>query len=135
MNEEKKTFDIKIPHAPSMLIFERIKLQLDKKGKNVEWLALQVGMKNKATLYVAFKKGSVSMILYNKIALVLDVNLFWFFEDEITERLVSRVAISASNRDPTLKNFLFLFQRYIKNGDPFDYAVIMSSGGSMSELM
>lgn len=102
------------PHAPSMLVFERIKSLLDKQNRNVEWLAKEVGLKNKSTLYVAFKKGSVSMVLLQKIASVFGIKPFYFFENDIIERLTEEIAKHPQN--PDLKSFLMGFSRDVSKG-------------------
>lgn len=105
----------------SLILFERIKNLLEKQNKNVEWLALEMGFKHKNSLYVGFKKGSISITMLNEIAKILNVHPFYFFENDIIERLTEEVAKRQEN--PDLKSFLMGFSRDINKGMKLEEAV------------
>lgn len=98
----------------SLILFERIKNLLEKQNKNVDWLSAELSIKSRSTLYVAFKKGSVSITMLNKIAEILKVQPFYFFENEIIDRFTEEVAKNSQN--PDLKSFLMGFTRDVNKG-------------------
>lgn len=108
------TAKFKYENANSLIVFERIRGLLEKQNKNVEWLALEMGFKHKNSLYVGFKIGSISIEALTKIAKILNVHPFYFFENDIVERLTEEVAKSKEN--PDLKSFLMGFSRDINKG-------------------
>jgi GTPase Era involved in 16S rRNA processing len=101
-------------NSQSLILFERIKNLLEKQNKNVDWLSAELSIKSRSTLYVAFKKGSVSITMLNKIAEILKVQPFYFFENEIIDRFTEEVAKHSQN--PDLKSFLMGFTRDVNKG-------------------
>lgn len=120
-NEKKKVGKEKSVSDPSsMLILERIKILLEKEGENIEWLATKLGLKTKASLYTGFKRGSISIRQINSIAEILKVKPFYFFENDVIDRLTETVA--NHNKNPDLKSFLMGFSRDVSKGLPLESA-------------
>ena len=110
----KEKEDENLPNLDSMVMFERVKMLVEKRGKNIEWLAKELDMKTKATLYTGFKKGTITIKQIQAIAKIFGVHPFYFFENAIVERLTDEIVKHQQN--PDLKGFLLGFSKDVNKG-------------------
>lgn len=99
--------------SKSQFISDRLKILLKIKGLTFNELAEKLGISSTG-LYLSFRRGKVTIVTLEKIGKVLDVHPFYFFEDEIIERLTEEVAKNEKN--PDLKGFLMGFSRDVNKG-------------------
>ncbi len=88
----------------SQNVLTRVKWLLDAKGKNIEWLANEIGLKTKASLYTGFKRGTITFSQIFFISQVLGVEPYFFFAPEVIGLMTDEV--SKSKKNPDLKGFL-----------------------------
>ena len=112
--KKELTSKYKYENAQSRIVFDRIRDLLEKQNKNVEWLALEMGFKHKNSLYVGFKIGSISIDYLTKIAKILNVHPFYFFENEIIERLSDEVRTYNDNHE--VKSFISGLSQELNKG-------------------
>jgi hypothetical protein len=100
----------------SLLVFERVKLLLERKNKNVEWLAQELGMKTKATLYTGFKKGTITIKQIESISKILEVHPFFLFEEEIIKRLTEEARKHGDKNKLSVREFLMSVSMDLSGG-------------------
>ncbi len=102
-----------IEPSKGQFIADRLKILLKIKGLTFNELAEKLEISSTG-LYLSFRRGKVTIVTLEKIGKVLDVHPFYFFEEEIIERLTGEVAKNEKN--PDLKSFLMGFSRDINKG-------------------
>lgn len=100
----------------SMLVFERVKILLESKNKNVEWLAQELGMRTKATLYTGFKKGTITIKQIESISKILEVHPFFLFEEEIVKRLTEEARKYVDKNKLSVREFLMSVSMDVSGG-------------------
>lgn len=94
-------------------IENKVKSLLKKKSISFAELARRIGYSN-AGLHRSFGNNTISVTTLELIAKELDVDISYFFEEIIIEKLVDEII--SHNKTSDLKNFMFGFSRDISKG-------------------
>ena len=115
-------------------VSERLKILLKNKKLTFNQLAEQLNMTSTG-LYLSFKRGKVTILMIERIAEILDVDPFYFFEGEIVERMAEEITKHSQKID--LKDFMFGFSRDIAKGMKLEDAVFknMDKDGFLTNLL
>lgn len=115
-------------------VSERLKVLLKKKGLTFNQLAEQLNITSTG-LYLSFKRGKVTMLMIERIATILAVHPFYFFEGDIVERMAEEITKHSQKTD--LKDFMFGFSRDIAKGMKLEEAVYknMDKAGHQRSLL
>lgn len=105
--------------AGGQFLADRLKILLKKEGLTFNELAEKLNISSTG-LYLSFKRGKVTIVTLEKIGIILKVHPFYFFENDIIERLTEEVTRHSPN--PDLKSFLMGFSRDVSKGMPLDQA-------------
>lgn len=108
-----------IEPSKSQYIADRLKILLKNNEITFNDLAEKMGITSNG-LYLSFKRGKVTISTLEKIGKVLDVHPFYFFENDIIDRLTEEAAKYPQN--PDLKSFLMGFSRDVSKGMPVEQA-------------
>lgn len=101
-------------------IEEKVRLLLRKKGISFIELSRRIGYSN-AGLHRTFSNKTIGIAVLENIAKELGVDISFFFEDIIIEKLVDEILKRPEN--PDLKTFMFGFSRDIAKGMKLEEAV------------
>lgn len=115
-------------------ILEKIKKML--KDKKITFAELAEKIEYTSTgLNRAFGKNNLKLETLERISEVLQVDITYFFEEELTDRLVDEIMKHEQN--PDLKGFMFGFSRDISKGMKLEEAVFknMDKQGYLSNLL
>jgi transcriptional regulator with XRE-family HTH domain len=112
---DKKLRKKEVKHLQSELILERIKFKLKLNKKNFDDLAEALEISSSG-LYRAFNRGSVTLVMFENIAKFLKVHTFYFFEDDIIERLSEETRKYTDVDKLSVKEFLMSLSLDVKKG-------------------
>lgn len=104
----------------SVVLAERLKLLLKKKEMTFNELAEKLEI-TPTGLYLSFKRGKITIIMLERIASILNVQPFYFFEAEILERLSDSAVIHEKN--PDFKSTILSITRDVSKGTPLSDAI------------
>lgn len=94
-------------------IEEKVRALLRKKSISFVELAQRIGFSN-AGLHRSFSNNTISVTTLESIAKELDVDVSYFFENIVVEKMVDEIL--RHNKSADLKNFMFGFSRDVSKG-------------------
>jgi transcriptional regulator with XRE-family HTH domain len=105
------------------LVFDRVKFRLDEQKKNFTDLAVELGITN-SSLYRAMKRGKLTLEMMERIAVIIEVPVTYFFETVVVDRIADEVIQYEKN--PDLKSFMLSFTRELGKGFSLESSVGLS---------
>ncbi len=108
-------------HNVVYLIEDKVKSLLKENDMKFSELCEKIGF-TYAGLHRTFTNNSLTVETLNKISKTLNVNISYFFENDIIERLTEEIAKHPQN--PDLKSFLMGFSRDVSKGLPVEKAAL-----------